>query len=378
MGQIIYSGFGSLKKLDTILESYKPKRIFLVTGWNSFKLSGAKELLKKILNKYNIIQFNNFETNPKIYDILKGIQIFNNSKCDVIIAVGGGSVMDMAKAISILSIQTKDLKKIILNGSYLLDRKIPTVMIPTTAGSGSESTSFVVIYINKIKYSLEHHSILPDYAILDPILTENLPSYITACTGMDALCKAIESFWSVKSTKESRKYSKQAIELILPNIAQAVNNPNHKSREKMLKGSNLAGKAINIAQTTAAHSISYPITSYFNVPHGHAVSLILPYFLEFNYDINSGNIQDSRGIDFVKDRLHELFKILRVKTPKEAKKKIIEIMKEMKMKTKLSDFGINNNNFKIIIKYAFNIQRMSNNPKIVLKSDLKKLLEKIK
>ena len=374
MKQKIYLGYGSYKKLYGILEDFSPKKIFLITGKKSYFLSGAKNLLSEFINKYNYFRFYDFEINPKLEDLINGINIFNREKCDIIIGVGGGSAMDIAKSISILATQKGDLEEFIKGKIFLKERQIPSIMIPTTAGTGNESTHFSVVYINKKKYSLAHDSLLPDFVILDPIFTKNLPSYITACTSMDALCQAIESLWSTNSTKESRTYSKQAIELIIYNITKNVNNPDRVSREKMLIASNLAGKAINIAKTTAAHAVSYPMTSYFNIPHGHAVALTLPYFIEFNNDVSLENLQDNRGIKYVKDRMSELFTALKVKTANEAKNKIINIMKEINLETRLSKLGINRNDIDIIIENGFNPQRMKNNPKVVCKSDLKKLI----
>lgn len=377
MSQEIYFGYGVHKELASILKKHTPRNIFLITGKKSFTLSGAKKLLGEIINKYNNIRFFNFEINPKLKDIIKGIDLFNESKCDFIIGVGGGSVIDVAKAISILVKQKANIKEIIKNGIFLETRKIPSVMIPTTAGTGSESTHFSVVYIGKTKYSLAHNNLIPEYAILDPTFTEKLPGYVTAYTGMDGLCQAIESFWSVNSTDESRMYSKKAIELILPNIIRAVNYPDKKTRENMLKGSNLAGKAINIAKTTAAHAISYPITSFFHVPHGHAVALTLPYFIEFNYDVDLKNLQDKRGIKFVKNIFNELLDMIKVRTPTEAKEKFIFLMREIRLEVKLSKLGIDNKGVKLIIKNDFNSQRMRNNPRAVSKGDLKQILKNI-
>jgi alcohol dehydrogenase class IV len=376
MKQKIFLGYNSYKKLYSILEGLSPKKIFLVTGEKSYFLSGAKDLLSEFINKYEYFRFYDFETNPKLKDLINGINIFNREKCDIIIGVGGGSVMDIAKSISLLATQKGDLEEFIKGEISLKERQIPSIMIPTTAGTGSESTHFSVIYINKTKYSLAHNSILPNFVILDPLFTKNLPPCITACTSMDALCQGIESFWSTNSTEESRTYSKQAIELIMPNIIKNVNNPDRASRGKMLIASNLAGKAINIAKTTAAHSVSYPLTSYFNVPHGHAVALTLPYFIEFNNDISLESLQDSRGVKFVKNRMNELFTMLKVKTANEAKDKLLNIMKKINLEIKLSKLGINRNNIDIIIKNGFNIQRMKNNPRVVDEEDLKILINK--
>jgi len=377
MKQKIYTGYNSYKKIYDILKDFSPKKIFLVTGKKSYFLSGAKNLLSEFINKYIYFRFYDFETNPKLKDLINGINIFNREKCDFIIGVGGGTVMDIAKSISILATQQGDLEEFIKGQLPLKKRKILSIMIPTTAGTGSESTHFSVIYINKIKYSLAHNSMLPNFAILDPIFTKNLPSYITACTSMDVLCQGIESFWSTNSTGESRTYSKQAIELVMSNIIKNVNNPDRVSREKMLIASNLAGKAINIAKTTAPHAVSYPITSYFNIPHGHAVALTLPYFVEFNNDIFLENLQDSRGVKFVKDRMSELFTILKVETADKAKDKLLSIMKEIKLETKISKLGINRNNINIIIENGFNPQRVKNNPKILTKRELRCLLRGI-
>ena len=377
LNQKIYTGYNSYKKIYDILDKYSPKKIFLVTGKKSYFLSGAKKLLSEFVNGYEHIRFYDFETNPKLKDLINGINIFNREKCDIIIGIGGGSVMDIAKSISILATQRGDLEEFIKGKLPLKKREILSIMIPTTAGTGSESTHFCVIYINKTKYSLAHHSLFPDFVILDPIFTEILSPYITACTSMDALCQAIESFWSTNSTEESRIYSKQAIELIMPTIIKNVNNPDKKSREKMLIASNLAGKAINIAKTTAAHSVSYPITSHFNIPHGHAVALTLPYFIEFNNGISLENLQDSRGIKFVKNRMSEIFTMLKVKTAAEAKNKLLRIMKEIKLETKISKLGINRNNIDIIIENGFNPQRVKNNPRIITEIDLRNLLERI-
>ena len=377
MRQIIYKGYDSIKNLRNILEKESPSKIFLVVDKDSYSICGAEEKTRTILQGKRYVVFDDFEVNPKLDDAIKGIEIFRNEKCDFIIGTGGGSVLDMAKAISILNSQLETPLRCVKDSSIIRDKKIKSVLIPTTAGTGSESTHFSVVYIDKTKYSLMHDSILADYVILDPVFTEALPPYITACTGMDGLCQAIESFWSVQSTEESRKYSQKAIELILPNIVQAANNPNRNLREEMLLGSNFSGMAINIAETTAAHSISYPFTSFFNIPHGHAVALTLPYFFEYNYDVDDDTLNDKRGVKFVKSKMDELLGILKVKSPLEAREKFIDIMKEIGLETSLLKLGIDNEGTEIIIGNGFNPQRMKNNPKKVTKESLRELLNNI-
>ena len=254
----------NINNLQEIIKKYQPNSIFLVTGRSSYELSGAKRELELILKKYKIIIFNDFTINPKIEDIKKGIKLFKRNDCDLVIAIGGGSVIDIAKSINILAVHKGCPGDYITKKYNLINKGKPFIAIPTTSGTGSEATHFAVIYINKIKYSLAHKEwLLPDYVILDFSFTEGLSKNITATTGMDALCQAIEAYWSINSTEKSKEYSRDAIRMILSNIENVVNNPTSESRKLMMKAANLAGKAINIAKTTACHAISYPITSYF-------------------------------------------------------------------------------------------------------------------
>lgn len=288
------------------------------------------------------------------------------------IGVGGGSVMDMAKSVAIFASQPEALNK-----RNISKREVPLITIPTTAGTGSESTHFAVMYIGKEKHSIAHESILPDYAIIDPELTLGLPPYITACTGMDALCQGIESFWSVHSTDASRVYSEKGIKLALDNIVKAVTEPDRGSRENMLNASNLCGSAINMAFTTAAHAVSYPLTSYFGIAHGHAVALTLPHFILFNDGVSEETCQDSRGLHFVRDRLQELMSILGVRDASEAAAKLLGIMDAIGLDKRLADFGIKNRDLKDIVKNGFNPDRVKNNPRTLTADGLEALLRGI-
>ncbi len=375
-----YFGIGSLKELEHILKKEEPQKIFLVTGKNSYKFSGAKNKLELLLTNYFYIQFSDFSVNPKIEDIKKGIELYQKEKCDLVIAIGGGSVIDTAKAINLLSSQKKTLLEKQITGEEKINNKGKTLIaIPTTSGTGSEATSFAVVYINKTKYSLAHKDfMLPDYIILDPSLTFTLPKYITAGTGMDALCQAIEAYWSVNSTEESKTYSKEAIFLAVNNIENSVNNPTEENRIAMMKASNLAGKAINIAKTTACHAISYPITSYFNVPHGHAVALTLGEMVVYNSMISSNDCLDQKGTEYVKEIITNLNEIFGVNSPQELNVKFNELMESIGLNTKLSELGITSEyDINVIVKNGFNPKRVKNNPRKLTEIDLRKILERI-
>ncbi|OGS22909.1 MAG: hypothetical protein A2252_07470 [Elusimicrobia bacterium RIFOXYA2_FULL_39_19] len=376
MNQIVFSGYKSYENLHNILKNCQPNKILLVTGKQSYSLSGAKKLIGKITDKYNTVRFCSFHSNPEINDIKKGISTFKKEGCDFIIGIGGGSVIDVAKSIALLGGNNNDIAGILKGKVKSGKRLIKTVIIPTTAGTGSESTHFSVIYLAGEKYSLADSSMLPDFIILDPAFLENVPPNVASSSAMDALCQGIESYWSVESTNESRNYSRMAIKLVLANIVKNVNNPDKVSRINMLRAANYSGKAINIAKTTAAHSISYTITSMFKIQHGHAVALILPKLIEVNYSINKDCLNDKRGIAFTNKRMNELLDILNVVSPAEAKNKITNIMKSIGLKTRLFELGIKKSNINQIIK-GYNPERMKNNPRTLTKNDIKGILEEI-
>ncbi len=377
---IEYIGKNSIKNLQTIIKKYSFKNIFLVTGKKSFEISKAKKIILNLLKDCNITRFFDFSPNPKIEDIKKGLELFKKGKYNIIIAVGGGSVIDIAKSIAIFSTNNGMIEKFIKKEINIEKNGTPLICIPTTAGSGSQATHFAVIYINKIKYSLGHTTfMLPDYSIVDPQFTYSLPPKITASTGMDALSQAIESYWNINSTKESKKYAEKAIKLVVNNLVKAVNDLNKESRRNMSIAAHYAGKAINISKTTACHAISYPITSYFNVSHGHAVALTLPSMFIYNSKVNEIDILDPRGLDYVKKTMKKLKTIIGVSTFLEAKQKIEQIMLKIGLEIKLNKLGIKTqNDIELIIKNGFNPERVKNNPRKLTEYNLRNILEEIK
>ncbi|MDD5133557.1 MAG: phosphonoacetaldehyde reductase [Candidatus Nanoarchaeia archaeon] len=372
MNQTEYIGFGCIDKFREILSFEKPKKIFLVTGKNSYRVSGAEAKLE-ILNPYcSTTRFSDFSPSPKLSDLEKGLKLFKEDNYDLVVAVGGGSAIDMAKLINILAAQPGNPVQYLKNENEIIFKPKKLVAIPTTAGSGSESTHFAVIYIDGIKYSLAHESILPRYSIVDPNLALTLSPREAASCGMDALGQAIESYWNINSTEESKKYSKEAISLIINNFSDSMNNIRRNPKLAMAKAAHLAGKAINITKTTASHAISYPLTSRFNIPHGHAVSLTLGEMLVYNSNVTKEDCLDKRGVDYVKKTINEIVKLLDSKDVESARSKINSLMEEAGLETKLSELKVFDKD--IIIKEGFNTERVKNNPRRLTEENLRKLL----
>ena len=369
----------SIDYLKEILEENKPKKIFLVTGKSSYVTCGAKEAVENIIKDFDYFHFDDFHVNPGVEDVREGIKLFKENNCDFVIAVGGGSVIDIAKSINLLAFNPGDPEGYIMKKKVVESKGCKLVAIPTTAGTGSEVTQFAVVYVDGTKYSLDNKFLLPDYFILDSNLTMSLPKKITACTGMDAFTQSIESYWNNNSTDESKKYAAKSIKLIMGNLRGAVNNPSKGNRENMMLGANLSGKAINITRTTACHAISYPITSFFNVPHGHAVSLTLASILKYNCEVCDDDILDKGGVEYVKNNLKELIKLIGAKDCEEASEKIIELMEDINLSTKLSKLGVNSDkDIDLIVENGFNPERVKNNPRTLTKEALRNILVDLK
>lgn len=207
MQQVIrYLFENSNNDFKELLIEDSPKSIFLVTGNKSYEKSGAKFFIENILDGFNFIRFSDFSENPKIEDVEKGINIFLENSCDYLVSVGGGSVLDMAKLINI-GHDKKNLKDLATNKTKISSFGKKLIAIPTTSGSGSEATHFAVVYVGGEKFSVAHPIyMLPNVVVLNPSLTYSMDSYQTALSGIDAFAQAMESYWSVNSTEESKKY----------------------------------------------------------------------------------------------------------------------------------------------------------------------------
>ena len=203
-----------LENIEEALELLRGKKVFLVHGrsFDSLEVSRGPEgktvPLKTLFEPLDCVHFTDFTPNPKYEEVSEGVRLFRESKADVIVAVGGGSAMDVAKCVKLYC-------KMDPRRNYLRQEAANTgvelIAVPTTAGTGSESTRHAVIYFEGKKQSVSHPSIVPDTAVLEPALLRNLPLYQKKCTMLDAFCQGVESWWSVNSTEESRAYSKAAV-----------------------------------------------------------------------------------------------------------------------------------------------------------------------
>ncbi len=270
MKQIICTPGSDYAGLDEWIRRNGCRKVLLVCDGSIGFLEGLNRKLARL--SIPVIRFSDFQPNPRYESVVSGVACFRSEGCDSIMAVGGGSAMDVAKCIRLYARQPGDGR----DGSWLKARPVPEhipfLVLPTTAGTGSEATRYAVIYHNGSKQSVTDERCIPETVLMDPGALSSLPAYQRKATMMDALCHAVESFWSVNSTDESMRFSTEAIRGVLEHMQGYLANT-ETGNAGMLRAAYIAGKAINITQTTAGHAMCYQITGLFGCAHGHAAIL---------------------------------------------------------------------------------------------------------
>lgn len=354
MKQIIVSGISHLS--EALKDS---KKVFLVCD-SSFPFLNIKSDIENMDVPH--VVFSDFSPNPVYEDVCKGIDLFQITKCDTLLAVGGGSAIDVAKCIK-LAVLAKEGNDAILpplvNTRVECDgSKLPFIAIPTTAGTGSESTHNAVMYYEGAKQTVTNDGILPDVAILEPSVLKTLPLYQKKCTMMDALCQGIESWWSVNSTEESYEYSRKTIELIMANWHKYIFENDDEAAANIMLGANYGGRAINITATTAAHAMSYKITSLYSFPHGHAVAVCLPEIWEYMI-AHMDKCLDKRGKEYLDGIFSNIANAMGANAPSEAIAIFRDMMQQMELSNPVSEHLSSEI---LLLTSSVNPIRLKNNP----------------
>ena len=354
--QKIITGINSLPE---ILKEINSKKLFLVVD-SSYPFLNIKDAIETL--EVEKVMFSDFTPNPLYEDVCKGIDLLKAEKCDSILAVGGGSAIDVAKCIKLAVLAAEGNIAIIpplVNTRVACDgSKLPFIAIPTTAGTGSESTHNAVMYYEGSKQTVTNDGVLPDYALLEPTVLKTLPLYQKKCTMMDALCQGIESWWSVNSSEESYEYSHKTIELIMQNWRAYIFDNDLKAAEQIMIAANYGGRAINITQTTAAHAMSYKITSLYKLPHGHAVAICLPEIWEYMIGHMEKYI-DPRGVEYLSGIFLQIANVMGCETPFSAISIFRQMLANMELKNPVS--GEREKEIAALSK-SVNPIRLKNNP----------------
>ncbi|WP_180088144.1 iron-containing alcohol dehydrogenase [Acinetobacter sp. YH12219] len=283
----IISGLGSISQLREVLDDFQAKRVMLVTDPGMLQQQlhlPILDILKSIHQDYVI--YSSIQADPAEHIVLDAVQFAKNEKVDLIIGFGGGSSMDVAKIIAILAHPKQTQQISDLYGVANAKRpRLPLILIPTTAGTGSEVTPISIVTTGETtKTGIVSPVLYADVCILDANFTLNLPAHITAATGIDAMVHAIEAYTSkIKKNSYADMLAKQALRLLNKNLALVLHDGhNLEARQHMLVGSMLAGQAFANAPVAAVHALAYPLGGHFHLSHGHTNALVLAEVLKFN------------------------------------------------------------------------------------------------
>ena len=368
-------GVGTINEIPDEIKALDSKRALIVTD----KVVRNLDFFKKIVNilKSSEIKlvgiFDEVPVNSEIEIVNKGYKLAKEKNIDILIAVGGGSVIDTTKGMNILLTEGGDLLED-HQGVYLLKRPLKNLIaIPTTAGTGSEVTFAAVIKDSnqKLKISFISPYLAPNTAILDPNVTVSCPPKLTASTGMDALSHAIESIHSLQNELITDALALNAIRLINENLREAVNNgENIEVRGNMLIAANMAGLAFTNALVGVVHAMAHALGGYCDVPHGIANSIMLPYGMEYNleYCKRYALVAQAFGID------------IRGLSGKEAGKKAIDavwqLTKDCDMPQKLREVGVKIEDLNKVAEDAMCDGSIYNNPREATVEDIEDILRK--
>ncbi|HPE07796.1 MAG TPA: iron-containing alcohol dehydrogenase [Smithellaceae bacterium] len=365
----IVFGNGSILTLAGHIKEHHAQNPLIVIDKNLAK-TDLQEKIASILVSEGIkfTVFDKVEPEPRIELADEGAALAVKNKCDIVIGIGGGSAMDVAKAIAVIA-TNKGAAADYLGLNKVPKAGLPKIMIPTTAGTGSEVT-FTAVFVRKNlkkKEGMNSPYLYPELALLDPELTLSLPSAPTAQTGLDALCHAIESYTSINSSPMSEMFSLEAIALIAENLRTCVHDgKNIAARERMLLGSLYAGIGLANAGVTAVHSLSYPLGGKFGVSHGLANTVLLAPVMAFNLPGALEKFAD------VAEAMGECTEGLPAREAAYLAVEAVEaLIEDCGIDSSIRDFGVKEEDFPALADVAVTVARpLENNPRKMTKEDM--------
>lgn len=366
----IIFGAGKIAELQNIIQQQKFEKALVITDQGIIQ-AGLMDNIQTFL-PIKLVQYDQVLPNPTVRNCEEAFAHYTNEACDVIIAIGGGSPLDVAKAVALLA----------TNGGRITDYEgidkfsndlLPIIAIPTTAGTASEVTNFTVITDEERIYKLTvgGQRLACKWAILDPNLTLTLPPHITAATGLDALVHAIESYTSKAANDITKPLAREAIRKISSYLRIAVfNGENKKAREEMLMGSLLAGLAFNNTRLGNCHAMSHPLSAFYGIPHGVANAILISYIMEFNRlaapDLFVDIAQDM-GMKIGEGSIHNQTRL--------AVEAVRELARDIGIPTTLQDYNINESDFNKMADDAMKSGNILVNPRVTNKEDILALYE---
>jgi alcohol dehydrogenase len=370
---VVY-GPGTVSELPQIVAGLGSRRVLLVCGRRSFEASGASAVLPSLQETATVTRWSDFSPNTDADDLRHGLEVLREADADLVLGIGGGSAMDMAKLLcAYQGIDGAEARDVIRAGERIEHRDAGLVLVPTTSGSGSEATHFAVVYIGHDKHSIAGPAMLPDRVVLDPELARSGSPYQRATSGIDAVCQAIESLWATGATEQSNNLAHRGLALCVDHLQAFVADAPSAEAEGMCLGSHLAGRAINTSKTTAPHALSYALTMRHGVSHGHAVATTMGAFLELHAEAEPDRLQGGMTPARREAAMETILATLGVGSGAEARRRFTRLVRSIGLEPRLSELGVTRADLPVLAR-AVNIERLANNPVLLTTSEIEELL----
>ena len=373
-GRIVF-GSGKIFSIVDEVKRLNGTKVLIVTD-PGLVSSGVVDKLEEILTKQDVpfCRYDKVEADPRYELTEEALELLRSEGADLVLGIGGGSSLDIAKVVSVLA--TNDEPVTALFGIDLVKKRgLPLILIPTTAGTGSEVTPIVILSDNheKLKKGVVSPYLYPSCALLDPDLTIGLPPAVTAASGMDALIHAVEAYTSRNATPMTDMLAKEAIKVIFANLRKAyADGENIEARGNMLRGSMLAGMAFANAGVTAVHAFAYPIGAEFHIPHGVANTIMLVPTLQFNM---TGNLDRFAELaDFFEQPVIGMSKRQAAEAGIQA---IVELAEDLRVPQHLTEFGVKESDIPSLSEGVMKVTRLlANNPRKLTLPDAEEIYRK--
>ena len=375
VGRII-AGPDSLDSIKDVVADFGATKVLIISD-QGVSRAGLLERPRAILEEagVTVTVLDNTPPEPEVGQVEAIFTTARQHDTQLVIGIGGGSAMDTAKIVAVLLNNDVSLRDL-LNKAPIPKRGVPTLMVPTTAGTGSEATpnSIVLVPEDELKVGIVSPKLMPDCVILDPKMTLGLPPAITASTGMDALCHAIECYTSKRGNPFSEMLALKSITLIARSIRRAFENGTDlDARHDMLLGAMYGGMCIATSSTTAVHALAYPLGGKYRMPHGVSNAILLPFVMRFNCAGNEAQFKDialAMGLD-VAD-----------KTPAQAAEAMIEALfalnRDLQIPADLKRWNITSADLDTLVEGAAKVTRLlDNNPRTMTKTDIRGIYEQL-
>jgi len=372
----VFSGKGSMEEIKNVIKAVDASVVCLMTDAGVYGCGLSKAPEKYIQEAgAKMVLVNDVPREPSVYDVKDLYAKLKDEKVELIVAIGGGSVIDMAKMMSVAMTNDNLVSDIRAEGA-IKNPSLPMIAIPTTSGTGAEATANAIFLFPEedLKVGIVNEYMIPDYVILDVENTCGLPPALTASTGVDALCHAVESYISTLSNPFCEMLSLKAVELICRSIEKAYNDGNDmQAREDMQLGSFYAGLCLTTSSTVAVHALSYPLGGKYHIPHGVSNAILLPFVMDVNMECCQEEFTTLAPY-----MIPDINNYPKEQWPKMVVDYLYTLMKKLDIPDKLTGFGVKPEDLDYLTDNAVKVERLLlKNPKKLTKEEIKNIYKKL-